>query len=124
MRSRSPDDLRPPIDTSLELAAERTVLALERTYSAWVRTGLAAIGAAVGLHAVLESRVPKLLLHVSGTALILFGLLCFIAGTSRSRVSARVVLDSRDAIRPLLIAIMDALLFLGALAAIVSLWID
>ncbi|MFC2968452.1 YidH family protein [Acidimangrovimonas pyrenivorans] len=35
-----------------EWAEERTVLAVERTYASWLRTGLGAIGVAIGLHVV------------------------------------------------------------------------
>ena len=121
MTSEPPPEESPP-DASLELAAERTVLACERTYSAWVRTGLSAVGAAVGLHAVLKSHVPDLLLRLSGTGLLLFGALCFVAGQARSRVRAPVLRSTREMLDPRIVTAMNLLLFLGMVAAAASLW--
>src|SRR6056297_905513 len=49
-------------------AEDRTILANERTFAGWLRTGLAAIAVALGLHALFgEFRptwVPKLLANV------------------------------------------------------------
>lgn len=117
-----PPPLGLPPDPSLELAAERTVLACERTYSAWVRTGLSAVGAAVGLHAVLKTHVPTLLLHLSGSGLLLFGALCFVAGAARSRVRAGLLRSTREMLDPRMAVAMNLLLFLGVVAAGASLW--
>lgn len=46
-------------DRHTELAANRAVLAAERTYAAWVRTGLTALAAGVGAKAVLGEVLPE-----------------------------------------------------------------
>jgi uncharacterized protein DUF202 len=57
------------------LAADRNILASERTYAAWVRTGLLALGAGIGARALKD--VPNWIVLVNGTLLIAFSLFCF-----------------------------------------------
>jgi hypothetical protein len=76
----------------------------------------------VGLHAVLKSHVPDLLLRLSGTGLLLFGALCFVAGQARSRVRAPVLRSTREMLDPRIVTAMNLLLFLGMVAAAASLW--
>src|SRR4051812_34591908 len=45
-------------DLNTRLAADRNVLAAERTYAAWGRTGLFALASAIGARAVLAGGVP------------------------------------------------------------------
>ena len=42
-----------------ELAADRTVYAAERTYAAWVRTGLSSMASGVGAKKLLEGVIPE-----------------------------------------------------------------
>ena len=58
-----------------DLASERTLLAAERTFSAWIRTGLAALGGglAVARALVFNSQVHKVLAHVIGGLLVIWG---------------------------------------------------
>jgi len=58
-----------------ELASERTLLAAERTFSAWIRTGLAALGGglAVVRALVFISYIHKVLSHVIGGLLVIWG---------------------------------------------------
>ena len=66
MRSALPNARR------TELAADRTVFAAERTYAAWVRTGLVALASVIGARKLLEGVVPGLMIMDTGTALVLF----------------------------------------------------
>ncbi|HEX8469297.1 MAG TPA: DUF202 domain-containing protein [Allosphingosinicella sp.] len=117
-----PPPHRLPPASSLDLAAERTALACERTYSAWVRTGLSAVGAAVGLQAVLRGHVPDLLLHLSSAGLFLFGALCFVAGVVRARARPGPAGGTREMLAPSMAIAMNLLLLLGVTAAAASLW--
>jgi putative membrane protein len=65
------------------LAADRTLLAAERTYAAWVRTGLAALASGVGAPALLGDLLPGWLVGTTGTVLVLFSTLCFVAAVWR-----------------------------------------
>jgi putative membrane protein len=46
-------------DRQAQLAADRTLFAAERTYAAWVRTGLAALASGVGAKKLLEGVIPE-----------------------------------------------------------------
>ena len=48
------------VDRNTVLAADRNVLAAERTYAAWVRTGLAALVAGGGAKALMSGILPGL----------------------------------------------------------------
>ena len=65
-----------------QLALERTLLAAERTFSAWIRTGLTAIGGGLAVARVLvfRSDVHELLAHAIGGLLVAWGAAVFIHG--------------------------------------------
>ena len=76
-----------------ELASERTLLAAERTFSAWIRTGLAALGGglAVVRALVFNSYVHKVVSHVIGGLLVIWGASIFVyAIISYRRTCARL----------------------------------
>lgn len=64
-------------DPRNELAADRTIYAAERTYAAWVRTGLASLASGVGAKAVLQGVVPEYLIIATGSILVFFSAFCF-----------------------------------------------
>ena len=68
------------------LAADRNILASERTYAAWVRTGLLALAGGIGARALKD--VPNWLALANGTLLIGFSLFCFGAAVWRQREKA------------------------------------
>lgn len=61
----------------LRLAEDRTVLANERTYTAWVRTGLAALAAGVAFEKLLPGTMPDWTLRTIAVILILFSASAF-----------------------------------------------
>ena len=63
-----------------QLASERTLLAAERTFSAWIRTGLTAIGGGLAVARVLvfKSHAHELLAHAIGGLLVVWGASVFI----------------------------------------------
>ncbi|MBV8524998.1 MAG: DUF202 domain-containing protein [Acetobacteraceae bacterium] len=70
-------------DRRTELAADRNVLADERTYAAWVRTEFTALAAGVGAKKVLGGVLPNWAILATGTVVVLFGAFCFIAAIWR-----------------------------------------
>lgn len=58
-----------------KLAQERTLLAIERTFSAWVRTALAAMagGLAILRLIVFKTETHKIIAHIIGQTLIIWG---------------------------------------------------
>lgn len=72
-----------PEDPRAELAADRTLFAAERTYTAWVRTGLTALASGVGAGKLLSGSLPLWLIVGIRAALVLFSLFCFWAAVWR-----------------------------------------
>lgn len=64
-------------DARIRLAEDRTVLANERTYTAWVRTGLAALAAGVGFEKFLAGAMPEWIIRAIAVILILFSFCAF-----------------------------------------------
>jgi putative membrane protein len=66
------------------LAEERTLLALERTFSAWLRTALAAMGGGLAILRLLsfKSETHKIIAHIIGEILILWGCLLIILSSA------------------------------------------
>src|ERR1041384_5766928 len=64
-------------DLNTRLAADRNILAAERTYAAWVCTGLFALASGIGARALLEGVVPGWLVMADASMLIAFSTFCF-----------------------------------------------
>lgn len=78
---QSPEIAASHIEDSAErttrLAADRTVMAAERTYASWVRTGLFALTSGVGARALLTNLLPEWLILADSSLLIFFSVFCF-----------------------------------------------
>src|ERR1041384_8511015 len=70
-------------DLNTRLAADRNILAAERTYAAWVRTGLFALASGIGARALLAGVVPGWLVMAGASMLIAFSHFCFGAAVWR-----------------------------------------
>ena len=62
-------------ETSNMLAEERTLLAAERTFSAWLRTALTAMAGGIAILRLIsfKSDIHKIIAHIIGETLILWG---------------------------------------------------
>jgi putative membrane protein len=111
-------------DLNTRLAADRNVLAAERTYAAWVRTGLFALASAVGARALLNGVVPDWLVLADATMLIAFSIFCFGAAIWRELNPGPPppVPRLRGIPRPVLI-IVNGFLALVSLAALIGIWL-
>ena len=69
-----------------DFAEDRTVLANERTFGSWLRTGFGAIGIALGFHALFGRIHPLWLPRVVATAFLVIAILIFIAAERRACV--------------------------------------
>ena len=70
-------------DRHAEVAANRTAEAAERTYAAWVRTGLISLAAGVGAKKTLGGVLPEWVVVLTGSVLVVFAAFCFAAGVWR-----------------------------------------
>jgi putative membrane protein len=113
-----------PEEERTDLSEDRTLLANERTFGGWMRTGLAAVGVALGLHALFRSTEPLWVAKAIATAFILCGLFVFWAAERRAlrirdRLSAHeVALASHRTLRLVAIALGAA-----SLSLILAVWI-
>ena len=74
------------------MALDRTILANERTFQAWLRTGLAALVSGLGVAKFLQDMMPLTVLLIVVSILILFSTLAFILAAWRySHLHLRVV---------------------------------
>jgi inner membrane protein YidH len=127
MPFRHPTGLSPTLSSSAErttqLAADRTVFAAERTYAAWVRTGLLSMASGIGAKALLSGLIPDWLIVATGSVLVLFSAFCFGAAVWRHLepgVPAPRIDVSR--IPPWLLVAVNGFLALVALAALIGIW--
>ena len=58
--------------------------AVERTYAAWVRTGLLAMASGIGAKALLAELLPQWLIIATGSVLVFFSAFCFGAAVASS----------------------------------------
>ncbi len=70
-------------------AVDRTLMAEERTFSAWMRSGLAAEGAAVAIVKMLPDSEPRWLVHLLGVILSVVGAMAFALGFWGYRAGSR-----------------------------------
>jgi putative membrane protein len=110
-------------DRRTHLAADRTVLASERTYAAWVQLGLASLASGVGAKKLLEGVVPEWMVIAMGTLLVLFSAFCFGAAVWR-QLSPGAPPPRPDIRRipPPVFIFVNGVLALVALATLITIW--
>ncbi|HJR82726.1 MAG TPA: DUF202 domain-containing protein [Sphingomicrobium sp.] len=118
------DPTEEPERSRLDLAEDRTILAIERTFAGWVRTALACIALGIGFHALFQSMRPPWLPRVVATAFLLLAIFLVVLAERRAaavmrRLSAHVVLTAR----PMNLRIFAAVIALGAAALIAGTWL-
>lgn len=127
-KSAPPEDNQPvPVrgeDLQLVMAADRTLLSMERTYAAWVRTGLAALASGVAARAFIKSAVSPAIADLMASLLIIFSGFCFIAGVWRelARFAPSAPPDLRRIPSAMLIAANTMMTSISVLA-LTGLWI-
>jgi len=111
-------------DPRLLYAADRTVLAAERTYAAWVRTGLVSLAAGVGAKTTLGNVLPEWMILLAGSLLVLFAGFCFVAGVWREIWPGHDSLRRSDVRRlpNALLVVVNGGLLMVSLAALLGVW--
>ena len=100
------------------------MLAAERTYAAWVRTGLFALASGIGANALLYGVVPTWLARADASMLIAFSMFCFAAAIWRYLDPGPPPPNPqlKQLPRPLLIAV-NGFPALVSLAELVGIWV-
>ena len=106
------------------MAADRTLLAAERTYAAWVRTGLAALASGVGAKALFIAPFAKWFGSITGSMLIIFSALCFLAAVWREfAFRSRLDATSIRRIPPVILIALNGFLVIVAVGALIGIWV-
>ena len=111
-------------DPRVPYAADRTVLAAERTYAAWVRTGLVSLAAGVGAKTSLGSNLPEWAILFFASLLVLFSAFCFAVAVWRDLRPGHDSPERSDVWRipPGVLLVVNGGLLLVALGALLGVW--
>ena len=107
-----------------DYAEDRTVLANERTFGSWLRTGFGAIGIALGFHALFGRIHPLWLPRVVATAFLIIAMLIFVAAERRAcAVHERLHAHRIQTIRITRIRFITIVAVLATLALSAAMWL-
>jgi putative membrane protein len=104
-------------------AEDRTLLANERTFAGWMRTGLGSLGIAIALHAVFSKFEPTWMAKSAATFFVVAALLIFwSAYKSSTQVYGQLDSHDVDVSRKSRLAVISAIMAAGSLATVIVLW--
>ena len=107
-----------------DLAIDRTILANERTYQAWVRTGLSSLAAGLGVAKFLQDFMLPWLLLILATFLIVFSIIAFLLAAWRyTHLHIRLVHLEVDATPTWMVKAISVLLISCSLLALLGLYV-
>ena len=111
-------------DPRVLYAADRTVLASERTYAAWVRTGLVSLAAGVGAKTSLGGVLPEWAILFNASLLVMFSGFCFAVAVWRDLKPGHDSHERSDVWRlpPALLVVVNGGLLLVSLGALMGVW--
>ena len=111
-------------DHNTKHAEYNTVLANERTFSAWLRTGLTALATGLGVERFLGGVIPDPVIRAISMSLLLFSVLAFSLGAWRYIHVGALLRTQRvfGAPAPLLLLISILLAF-ASILAIIGVWL-
>ena len=107
----------------MNLALDRTVLANERTYAAWIRTGLAALAAGLGIAKFMTGLMPLWSILIIAAVLIGFSGVAFLLAAWRYRhLHIKVSHLEVDAVPLAMTRSLSLLLMCCSMIALAGLW--
>jgi putative membrane protein len=112
-------------DNRTNWAHERTRLAKERTFSAWLRSGLSAVGVGLGLVKLLPSVEPRWMMQTIGGLFIAAGGVIFVMGyQTYSTVIKKLEKDGFEGIPSFFMGVLTAIMLLGAILGFILILMD
>ena len=106
-----------------DFAEDRTVLANERTFGSWMRTGFAAIGIGLGFHALFGHIHPLWLPRAIATAFLVIGMIIFVAAERRACVVIRRLHTHQiETVKIAVLRLITIVTVAATLALIAALW--
>lgn len=107
-----------------DFAEDRTVLANERTFGSWMRTGFAAIGIGLGFHALFGKIQPLWLPRAIATAFLIIGIIIFVAAERRACVVIRRLHTHQvETVKIAVVRLITIVTVAATLALIAALWL-
>ena len=107
-----------------DYAEDRTVLANERTFGGWLRTGFGAIGIALGFHALFRRIHPLWVPRLIATAFLLIAILIFLSAERRAcAVHERLHAHRVQTIKITRIRLITIIAVLSTLALTAAMWL-
>jgi len=107
-----------------DYAEDRTVLANERTFGGWLRTGFGAIGIALGFHALFGRIHPLWVPRLIATAFLLIAILIFLSAERRAcAVHERLHAHRVQTIKITRIRLITIIAVLSTLALTAAMWL-
>ena len=105
-------------------AEDRTLMANERTFAGWMRTGMAAVGIGIGFNALFAKWEPVWMPKATATLFILIGIFIFYAAQKRAcNVYDRLQSHSHHPLGGVNFRIVAISLTIGAAALAAGMWI-
>lgn len=107
-----------------DYAVDRTVLANERTYAAWIRTGLAALAAGIAIEKFLVDVMPTWSIRSIAIILILFSAIAFcLAAWRYTHLGIKLSRTEVKAVPSIVTTVASLTLTLCSLIAFIGLWL-
>ncbi|GGD14524.1 hypothetical protein GCM10011342_24150 [Aquisalinus flavus] len=107
-----------------EWAEDRTLLANERTFAAWLQAGITSVGLGLGFQALFKSVEPTWLAKTIATIFILIGVLVFISAFYNAcDILRRMKSHSAKPLPRRNLGIITFLFVLGSTALTIVLWL-
>jgi putative membrane protein len=107
-----------------DLSEDRTVLANERTFASWLRTGFAAIGIGLGFQALFNRLEPPWVPRSIASAFLAIAILIFIVAERRSRiVLARLKEHQVEGIGKQRMRLITFVSVVAAVALLAAIWL-
>jgi putative membrane protein len=107
-----------------DFAEDRTVLANERTFASWTRTGFAAIGIGLGFHALFGRIEPLWLPRAIATAFLVIAIIIFVAAERRACVVIRRLHTHKvETVKIGVVRLITIVTVAATLALIAAIWL-
>jgi len=105
-------------------ADHNTILANERTYAAWVRTGLTALVTGLGVERFLGGVIPDQVIRAISMSLLSFSIMSFVIGAWRYvAVGSKIPEHKKFGTPTPIILLLSILLIIVSILAIIGLWL-
>jgi len=106
-----------------EMAEDRTIMANERTFAGWARTGMAAMGIALGFNALFGRLEPSWIPKAIASGFLLIAITIFVSAYLRAKaLFERLETHSVNRISHRNLIIVTCAMIAGASALIVCVW--